>query len=107
MIDRSDFWTVIVVLGIGTYLLRFSFLGFLGNRLLPWWLVRGLRYTAVAVLPALVAPAVLWPPSTGGAPDMARLLAACATVIVGAWTRQMMAAIAVGVAVLFGVQYLA
>jgi branched-subunit amino acid transport protein len=107
MIDRGDFWTVIVALGIGTYLLRFSFLGFLGNRLLPWWLVRGLRYTAVAVLPALVAPAVLWPSATAGSPDLARLLAACATVIVGAWTRQMMAAIAVGVAVLFGVQYFA
>ncbi|MGV8950073.1 MAG: AzlD domain-containing protein [Cypionkella sp.] len=106
MIDRSDFWTVVVVLGIGTYLLRFSFLGFLGNRLLPWWLVRGLRYTAVAVLPALVAPAVLWPEATGGQPDAARLLAACATVLVGALTRQMMAAIAAGAAVLFAVQYL-
>lgn len=106
MIDRSDFWIVVIGLGIGTYLLRFSFLGFLGNRILPWWLVRGLRYTAVAVLPALVAPAVLWPPATGGAPDAARLLAACATVLVGAFTRQMMAAILAGVTVLFGVQYL-
>lgn len=107
MIDRGDFWTVVAVLGIGTYLMRFSFLGFLGNRILPWWLVRGLRYTAVAVLPALVAPAVLWPEVTHGQPDPARLLAAAATVIVGAWTRQMMAAIAIGAAVLFGVQYLA
>jgi branched-subunit amino acid transport protein len=107
MIDRVDFWLVVVVLGIGTYLLRFSFLGFLGNRLLPWWLVRSLRYTAVAVLPALVAPAVLWPEATGGQTDPARLLAACATVLVGAITRQMMAAIAAGAAVLFAVQYLA
>jgi branched-subunit amino acid transport protein len=107
MIDRVDFWLVVVVLGIGTYLLRFSFLGFLGNRLLPWWLVRSLRYTAVAVLPALVAPAVLWPEATGGQTDPARLLAACATVLVGAITRQMMAAIAAGAVVLFAVQYLA
>ena len=106
MIDRTDFWIVVIGLGIGTYLLRFSFLGFLGNRILPWWLVRGLRYTAVVVLPALVAPAVIWPPATGGAPDAARLLAACATVLVGALTRQMMAAIIAGAAVLFAVQYL-
>lgn len=106
MIDRTDFWIVVAGLGIGTYLLRFSFLGFLGNRILPWWLVRGLRYTAVAVLPALVAPAVLWPPATGGETDPARLLAAAATVAVGALTRQLMAAILVGAAVLFGVQYL-
>ena len=107
MIDRADFWVVVVGLGIGTYLLRFSFLGFLGNRLLPWWLVRSLRYTAVAVLPALVAPAVLWPEATGGQTDPARLLAACATVLVGAFTRQMMAAIAVGAVVLFAVPYFA
>jgi branched-subunit amino acid transport protein len=107
MIDRTEFWIVVLVLGVGTYLLRFSFLGFLGNRLLPWWLVRSLRYTAVAVLPALVAPAVLWPEATGGQTDPARLLAACATVLVGALTRQMMAAIAVGAAVLFAVPYFA
>ncbi len=106
MIDRRDFWIVVIVLGIGTFLMRFSFLGFLGNRLLPWWLTRGLRYTAVAVLPALVAPAVLWPEATAGALDAPRLAAAAATIVVGAITRQMMAAIAVGVAVLFGLQYL-
>ena len=54
MIDRPTFWLVVVVLGIGTYLIRLSFLGLLGNRPLPLWLVRSLRYTAVAVLPALV-----------------------------------------------------
>ena len=106
MIDRTDFWLVVVGLAAGTYALRFSFLGLLGNRVLPWWLVRGLRYTAVAVLPALVAPAVLWPEATGGEPDLARLLAACATVLVGAFTRSMMGAIATGVAVIFAVQYL-
>lgn len=107
MIDRADFWVVVVGLGLGTYLLRFSFLGFLGNRVLPWWLVRGLRYTAVAVLPALVAPAVLWPEAMGGQTDPARLLAAAATVLVGAYTRQMMAAIAAGAAVLAAMHYLA
>ena len=83
MIDRSQFWIVVVVLGLATYAIRFSFLGLLGNRALPGWLQRSLRYTAVAVLPALVAPAVLWPPVTGGEPDAARLLAAAVTVVVG------------------------
>ncbi|TGN37536.1 AzlD domain-containing protein, partial [Paracoccus liaowanqingii] len=69
-------WTIILVLGVGTYLIRWSFLGALGNRELPGWVIRMLRYTPVAVLPALVAPLVLWPEATGGAPDPARLAAA-------------------------------
>ena len=101
MIDRIDFWIVTVGLGLGTYAIRFSFLGMLGNRPLPVWMVRCLRYTAVAILPALVAPAVLWPAATDGQPDPARLLAAAATILAGFLTRSMMAAIAAGGASLF------
>lgn len=101
MIDRIDFWIVTVGLGLGTYAIRFSFLGMLGNRPLPAWMVRCLRYTAVAILPALVAPAVLWPAATEGQPDPARLLAAVATILAGLLTRSMMAAIAAGGASLF------
>ena len=59
-------WLVIVVLGIGTFLIRWSFLGALGDRDLHPWVLRMLRYTPVAVLPALVAPLVVWPAATGG-----------------------------------------
>lgn len=106
MIDRPQFWLVVVFLGISTYAIRFSFLGLLGRRPLPVWLQRCLRYTAVAVMPALVAPAVLWPAATGGHTDPARLTAALATLVVGMITKQMMAAIAAGVAVLAVLQYL-
>ena len=75
MIDKSTFWIVMPVLAAGTYAIRFSFLGTLGARPLPVWLTRCLRYTAVAVLPALVAPGVLWPAATGGETDPARLAA--------------------------------
>ncbi len=96
MIDRTTFWIVIVVLGLCTYLIRFSFLGILGNRPLPLWMVRALRYTAVAVLPALVAPAVLWPPATGGSPDPVRLGTVAITLLAGILSRNMIAAIAAG-----------
>lgn len=101
MIDRPTFWLVVVALGLGTYLIRFSFLGLLGNRPLPLWLVRALRYTAVAVLPALVAPAILWPPATGGAVDPLRLAAIAITLLAGIITRNMIAAIAAGGAAFF------
>lgn len=103
MIDKGVLWAVIVLMAVGTYLIRFSFLGVLGQRQLPGWLVRGLRYTAVAILPGLVAPGVLWPVATGGQTDPARLLAALATLAAGMAFRSMMAGIAAGVAVLFAV----
>lgn len=95
-------WTIIIVLGIGTYLIRFSFLGLIGGKDLPPWVLRHLRYTAVAVLPGLVAPLVLWPEATGGEVDPARLSAALATFGVGILTRNVVAAILCGGAVLFG-----
>ncbi len=55
-----------------------------------------MRYTAVAVLPALVAPAVLWPPATAGALDPVRLGAIAVTVLAGVLTRNMIAAIGAG-----------
>ncbi|MEI4473114.1 AzlD domain-containing protein [Frigidibacter sp. MR17.24] len=81
-------WTIIIALGIGTFLIRFSFLGLVGGRVLPGWALRHLRYTAVAVLPALVTPLVVWPAATGGAPDPARLLAAAGTIALGILNRR-------------------
>ena len=80
----AEIWSVIFALGAGTFLIRFSFLGLIGDRKMPDWALRHLRYTPVAVLPGLVAPLVLWPPATGGTPDAARLIAAAVTVAV-AW----------------------
>lgn len=96
MIDKTAFWIVLPVLALGTYAIRFSFLGTLGARPLPDWLTRCLRYTAVAVLPALVAPGVLWPAATGGETDPARLAAAGVTLAVGIALRSTMAAILAG-----------
>ena len=63
----SGTWAVIWGLGIGTFLIRFSFLGMIGDRALPDWAMKLLRYVPVAVLPGLVAPLVVWPAATGGA----------------------------------------
>jgi len=93
-------WLVIVLLGAGTYLIRFSFLGLVGDRSLPTWLLRALRFTPVAVMPGLVAPLVLWPQATGGAPDPARIAAAVATVLVGVATRNVVASVLAGMATL-------
>jgi branched-subunit amino acid transport protein len=101
MSSDARIWAVIVALGIGTYLIRFSFIGLIGDRRLPVWAERLLAYVPVAVLPALVAPLVVWPAATGGSPDPARLLAAFAALAVGAWRRSVIAAILAGLATLY------
>ncbi|GAA4225699.1 AzlD domain-containing protein [Sagittula sp. NFXS13] len=102
MIDKTALWTVIVLLGLGSFGLRFVFLGVIGDRELPEWLLRHLRYTAVAVIPALVAPLVIWPAATGGETDPLRVTAAGLALAVGAVTRNLYAALGVGALVMFG-----
>jgi branched-subunit amino acid transport protein len=95
-------WTIILVMGAGTYLIRFSFLGLVGNRKMPDWVLRHLRYTPVAILPGLVAPLVIWPDATGGNPDPVRLAAAIMTIAVGWWWKNMLAGAAAGAVTLAG-----
>lgn len=105
MIDQWDLWIVIFGLGLGSFGLRFLFLGLVGDRALPEWLLRHLRYTAVAVLPALVAPLVLWPTATAGQTDPLRLLAAVATFFAGYLSKSIFFAMAIGGAVMIGGAY--
>jgi branched-subunit amino acid transport protein len=103
VITLSDgvLWLVILALGLGTFLIRFSFLGLAGGRSLPPWLLRLLRYVPVSILPALVAPMVAWPQATGGEPEPARLSAACAALLIGALTRHVLSAVIGGLVVLY------
>ncbi|MEY8829438.1 AzlD domain-containing protein [Sedimentitalea sp. XS_ASV28] len=105
-IDPVTLWTVIIGLAIGSFALRFVFIGLVGDRPLPPWLLRHLRYTAVAILPALVTPLVIWPAATGGTPDLPRMAAGAATLAVGLWTKNVLAAIAAGATTLYGLLYL-
>lgn len=57
-------WGAVVLIGLGTYLTRLSFIGAFGEREMPAWLERPLRYVAPAVLAAIVLPAVVMPAGT-------------------------------------------
>jgi len=98
--STAEIWLIIAVLGIGTFALRFSFLGLIGNRDLPDWVLRHLRYTAVAILPAIVTPLVLWPSATGGQMDPARLAAAGVALVAGYLTKNAIWAIVLGMGTL-------
>jgi branched chain amino acid efflux pump len=104
--DPVTLWIVIAGMAVGSFALRFVFIGLVGNRDLPPWILRHLRYTAVAILPALVAPLTIWPAGTGGLPDLPRALAAAMTIGVGIWSRNVLAAIFSGAATLYGLLWL-
>lgn len=99
--DPVTLWTVIIGMAVGSFALRFIFIGLVGSRAMPPWLLRHLRYTAVAMLPALVTPLVIWPSATGGHPDAPRVAAAAVTLAIGLWTKNVIAAIAGGAATLY------
>jgi branched-subunit amino acid transport protein len=83
MISDLDFWMLTILLGIGTFLIRFSFLGIFGGRQMPEWALLHLRYVGVAVFPAIFTPLVVWPPANEGQIDPIRLTAALAALLVG------------------------
>jgi branched-subunit amino acid transport protein len=105
--SATQIWAIIGAVALGTFVLRYSFLGLAGRRQFPDWALRHLRYTPVAVLPGLIAPLVLFPAATGGVPDPARMLAAGVTLGVGLWTKSVLWAILAGAATLFAVLQLA
>lgn len=104
--NPAQIWPVIIGLAIGTFLIRYSFLGLIGDRELPEWFLRHLRYVGVAVLPGLIAPLILWPAATGGSPDLARILATVAAVTIGIWKKSVIGAVFLGFGTLYAVQYL-
>lgn len=102
--SSAEIWFIVAIMGIGTYLIRFSFLGLVGDRKMPDWVLRHLRYTPVAVMPGLVAPLVLWPAATGGDPDLIRIVAASATLAMAWWRKSLLWGVIAGMGSLFALQ---
>lgn len=94
--SAGEIWFIIAALGVATYVIRFSFLGLIGDRELPEWLLRHLRYTPVAILPALVTPLVVWPSTADGALSAPHLAGAIAAMGIGYWRKSPIWAVVAG-----------
>ena len=97
---------IIFAIGIGTYLLRLSFIGIVGDRVMPEWALVPLRFVAPAVLAALIAPAVLL---NDGALDLSpasnpRAIAALVALLLAWKTRSVAVVIAAGLATVWALQ---
>jgi branched-subunit amino acid transport protein len=106
MTDTAMVWLAIVVAGIGTFLIRFSFI-FLFEYLseVPDGVERALRFVPAAVLAALVLPALVL---VEGVPSISlgneRLLAGIVAAVVAWRTESIFATIAVGMVALLALQ---
>jgi len=99
---------IIFAIGIGTYLLRLSFIGIVGDRVMPEWALVPLRFVAPAVLAALIAPAVLL---NEGALDVSpasnpRAIAALVALLLAWKTRSVPVVIAAGLITVWTLQAL-
>jgi branched-subunit amino acid transport protein len=97
---------VVVVIGIGSYLFRLSFIGALGgSRRLPPALLRALEFIAPSVLAALVLPALVRPEgSVDLTPGNVRLVAGILAGLVAWRTRNVLLTTGVGLGALWILQ---
>lgn len=101
MADSGYYWLVAALLGLGTFLIRFSFILIVDKVTFPEAVVRMLRFIPASVLPAIIVPAVLLHGADGGATGPARPVAALVAVLAAWKTRNILVTILSGMAALW------
>jgi branched-subunit amino acid transport protein len=99
-------WLAIIVIGLLTLGIRLSFIVFLGKIQVASIVQQGLRFVPIAVLSALISPALFFP---AGSLDLslsnARLIAGIVAIIVAWRTKNVLLTIFVGMACLLILQF--
>ena len=100
-------WLVMIATGLFTFATRFIMLSNIIGNWPPPWLVDALGFVPIAVLTAIIAPAILLDPAnqTIALWDNPRLFAAILAIIAALITRQMITTIAVGLVALWILQW--
>ena len=100
-------WSMIVGIGIATFLIRFAPLALLARLDLPEWLRQALRYVPPAVMAAIIAPPLFF---AGGAPtigpELPRVAAAALATAVAWRTRSTWLTVVLGMLALWGLRAL-
>ena len=101
MIDWGGWFTVICA-GVVTLGIRASFIMLPVDTRVPGWLLDSLKYVAAAVLPALIAPDVLFRDAAPGEwLNVYRIIAAVTATVFALKTRSIFGTLAVGMAALW------
>ncbi|WP_207260643.1 AzlD domain-containing protein [Desulfovibrio sp. Huiquan2017] len=90
MPDAVNWWLVGVLLGLGTFVIRFSFILVVDRVTFPEAVVRMLRFIPASVLPAIIVPTVLLHGTAGAPVGLARPVAAAVAVLVAWKTRSIL-----------------
>jgi branched-subunit amino acid transport protein len=101
-----NLWLTMVLAGLLTFLIRYSFIGSAGRFAPPPWFRRMLRFVPIAALTALIWPDMLM--QSGGlqiALDNPRLIAGIVAGLVAWRSENIFLTIGVGMAVLWGLQW--
>lgn len=101
--STGETWAMIGGLAVLTYLIRFSFIGLMRGRRFPPAVMTALNHVPAAVLPAMVAPVVVFDRAAGGFGPAEGMIAAAAVIAVGMASRSVLWAIVAG----FGAWHLA
>src|SRR5881227_368383 len=101
-------WLLIFAVGAVTYTARLSFIALFARRNMPPLLAEALKHVPVAMLTAIVVPAVVFIPAGVLRLDFGnpKLIAALVAGAVAWWTKSAVTTIVVGMLVLWLVRYL-
>jgi len=100
-------WIVMVICGLLTFATRFVMFSDIAPKSLPPWLDEALGFVPIAVLTAIIVPAVIiGPDSSLVLADNPRLPAAILAVTVALATRSVLPTIAVGLAAIWILEWL-
>lgn len=106
--STETLWGLFVVVGLGTFLIRVSFIQFHSS--MQWLLKRSsqvLMLLPPAILAALCVPAILFQhPFTAWVPDYPQMLAALTTVLVARYSGSVFWPVITGMTCLWGCRWL-
>jgi branched-subunit amino acid transport protein len=101
-----NLWLTMVLAGLATFLIRYSFIGTAGRLAAPPWFRRMLRFVPIAALTALIWPDLLMP---AGELQVSlanpRLLAGFIAALVAWRTQNIFLTIGIGMLALWGLQW--
>jgi len=98
-------WMTIIIVGLLTFGIRLSFIVFMGKVHISTMLQQALRFVPVAVLSALIAPALFFPRgSLDLSPGNIRLIAGLLAILVAWRTKNVLLTIVAGMACLLILQ---
>ena len=105
--NNTQLILTIILIGIGTFLFRFSFIYLYGRFELPNWIRRAMRYVPPAVLSALIFPAIvikdeiIWI-----SPQNPRLIAGIVAIIIAWKTKKLLLTIGLGMVLFWLISFI-